>query len=50
MPMKNPPHPGSVVLRQWIEPLALSITGRRRAWRDAHDLIRTGQREARHLA
>ena len=26
MPMKNPPHPGSVVLRDCIEPLALSIT------------------------
>jgi addiction module HigA family antidote len=26
MPMKNPPHPGGVVLRQCIEPLALSIT------------------------
>jgi addiction module HigA family antidote len=24
--MKNPPHPGGVVLRQCIEPLALSIT------------------------
>lgn len=27
MPMKNPPHPGAVVLRQCIEPLGLSITG-----------------------
>jgi addiction module HigA family antidote len=26
MPMKNPPHPGGVVLRQCIEPLDLSIT------------------------
>src|SRR5258708_8424508 len=26
MPMKNPPHPGGVVLRQCIEPLALTIT------------------------
>ena len=26
MPMKNPPHPGSVVLRQCIEPLGLTIT------------------------
>jgi antitoxin HigA-1 len=26
MPMKNPPHPGGVVLRQCIEPLSLSIT------------------------
>src|SRR5260370_25876459 len=26
MPMKNPPHPGSFVLRQCIEPLGLSIT------------------------
>jgi antitoxin HigA-1 len=26
MPMKNPPHPGGVVLRQCIEPLNLSIT------------------------
>jgi len=24
--MKNPPHPGSVVLRQCIEPLGLTIT------------------------
>ncbi len=26
MTMKNPPHPGGVVLRQCIEPLGLSIT------------------------
>jgi len=26
MPMKNPPHPGAVVLRQCIEPLGLTIT------------------------
>ena len=26
MPMKNPPHPGSVVLSECIEPLNLSIT------------------------
>jgi addiction module HigA family antidote len=26
MAMKNPPHPGGVVLRQCIEPLGLSIT------------------------
>jgi antitoxin HigA-1 len=26
MTMKNPPHPGSVVFRQCIEPLGLSIT------------------------
>ena len=26
MPMKNPPHPGGLVLRQCIEPLGLSIT------------------------
>jgi addiction module HigA family antidote len=26
MSMKNPPHPGGVVLRQCIEPLALTIT------------------------
>ena len=26
MLMKNPPHPGGVVLRQCIEPLGLSIT------------------------
>jgi addiction module HigA family antidote len=26
MPMKHPPHPGGVVLRQCIEPLGLSIT------------------------
>jgi len=26
MTMKNPPHPGGVVLRQCIEPLALTIT------------------------
>src|SRR5271165_1884689 len=26
MPMKNPPHPGGVVLRQCIEPLDLTIT------------------------
>ena len=27
MPMKNPPHPGSLVLEECIEPLQLSITG-----------------------
>ena len=27
MMMKNPPHPGGVVLRQCIEPLGLTITG-----------------------
>jgi len=26
MTMKNPPHPGGVVLRQCIEPLSLTIT------------------------
>jgi addiction module HigA family antidote len=26
MPMKNPPHPGGIVLRQCIEPLGLSVT------------------------
>ena len=26
MPMKNPPHPGGVVVRQCIEPLGLTIT------------------------
>jgi addiction module HigA family antidote len=26
MPMKHPPHPGGVVLRQCVEPLGLSIT------------------------
>jgi len=26
MTMKNPPHPGGVVLRQYIEPLGLTIT------------------------
>lgn len=26
MPMKNPPHPGGIVLRQCIEPLRLTIT------------------------
>ena len=26
MPMKNPPHPGGVVLRQCIAPLGLTIT------------------------
>jgi addiction module HigA family antidote len=26
MPMKHPPHPGGVVLRQCIEPLGLTIT------------------------
>src|SRR6266496_5635406 len=27
MMMKNPPHPGGIVLRQCIEPLGLTITG-----------------------
>jgi addiction module HigA family antidote len=26
MTMKNPPHPGGIILRQCIEPLGLSIT------------------------
>jgi addiction module HigA family antidote len=26
MTMKNPPHPGGIVLRQCIEPLSLTIT------------------------
>ncbi len=26
MRMHNPPHPGGVLLRQWIEPLGVSIT------------------------
>lgn len=26
MPMKNPPHPGGVILRECIEPLGLTIT------------------------
>lgn len=26
MPMKNPPHPGRLIRRQVIEPLALSVT------------------------
>ncbi len=26
MPMKNPPHPGSIVLTECIEPLGLTIT------------------------
>src|SRR5271167_4954931 len=26
MPMKNPPHPGGLVLRQCIEPLGLTVT------------------------
>ncbi len=31
MAMKNPPHPGGVVLRQCIEPLNLTITDAARA-------------------
>ena len=31
MPMKNPPHPGSVVLSECIEPLGLTITQAARA-------------------
>ncbi len=26
MPMKNPPHPGGLVLRQCIQPLGLTVT------------------------
>ena len=26
MPMKNPPHPGGIVLRECIEPLGLTIS------------------------
>jgi addiction module HigA family antidote len=31
MAMKNPPHPGGIVLRQCIEPLGLTITDAARA-------------------
>jgi addiction module HigA family antidote len=31
MPMKNPPHPGSVVLLECIEPLGITITRAARA-------------------
>ena len=31
MPMKNPPHPGTVVLSECIEPLGLTITQAARA-------------------
>jgi addiction module HigA family antidote len=31
MPMKNPPHPGSVVLSECIEPLGITITQAARA-------------------
>ena len=31
MPMKNPPHPGGVVLRQCIEPLGLTVTAAAKA-------------------
>lgn len=31
MPMKNPPHPGSVVLAECVEPSGLSITEAARA-------------------
>jgi len=31
MPLKNPPHPGGVVLRQCVEPLGLTITDAARA-------------------
>jgi antitoxin HigA-1 len=31
MPMKNPPHPGSTVLHECIEPLGLTITQAARA-------------------
>lgn len=31
MPMKNPPHPGLVVLEECIEPLSLTITQAARA-------------------
>jgi len=31
MPMKNPPHPGSIVLSECIEPLGLTITQAARA-------------------
>jgi addiction module HigA family antidote len=31
MPMKNPPHPGSIVLEECIEPLGLTITEAARA-------------------
>jgi addiction module HigA family antidote len=31
MPMKNPPHPGGLILRECIEPLGLSITAAAKA-------------------
>jgi addiction module HigA family antidote len=42
--MKNPPHPGGVVLRQCIEPLGLSIT----AAAAALDVTRTALSELVH--
>src|ERR1700683_496598 len=50
MPMKNPPHPGGLVLRQCIEPLGLSITDAAALRSDAHHIIGTGEREARDLS
>ena len=35
MPMKNPPHPGSIVFSECIEPLGLTITRAARALRAA---------------
>ena len=47
MPMKNPPHPGSVVLLECIEPLGITITRAARALgvtRTTHSELVNGKR------
>ena len=44
MTMKNPPHPGGVVLRQCIEPLRLTITDAAAALGVTRNAFRTRQR------
>ena len=39
MPMKNPPHPGRLVRRACLEPLALSVTAAEKALRVARPTL-----------
>ena len=51
MTMKNPPHPGVIVLEECIEPMGLTHHECRSGpWSDAEHTVRTGKREARHIS
>jgi len=43
MPMKNPPHPGGVVLRQCIEPLVDNNGRRSGAGSNPYNVVGTGE-------